>query len=121
MAFDNTAKKRYREPIAKPKLRIASPKTIDSVLDSALGRYGIKEDLARYKFVLKWKEIVGDSIARFSKPECIRQGTLVVKVKDSAWAQELAFQKGIIIQRLNKHLDENLIDDVFFEVGEVES
>lgn len=95
--------------------------SIDAVLSSALKRFGLENDLARYKFVLKWKEIVGDHIAARSKPESINRGVLSVRVVSSTWAQELAFQKEIILKRLQKFLgDEEVLRDVHFYVGRLD-
>ena len=92
--------------------------TVDKVLKSALNRFGLANDIARYKFVLHWKEIVGEHIAKRTKPECINRETLIVRVVDSAWAQELAFQKDVILSRLQKFLGEkDRVRDIHFYVG----
>ncbi|NMC64490.1 MAG: DUF721 domain-containing protein [SAR324 cluster bacterium] len=97
-----------------------SPTAVEDILNSALKRFGLDEKIARYSFVSKWPEIVGEEIAKRSKPECIRGKCLVVKVIDSVWAQELSFHKQAIITRLKRHLkDKDLLEDVAFHVGEL--
>lgn len=96
------------------------PARAQAILKIALKRNGIDRQLARYNFVLHWKEIVGDEIAKRSRPECIRDDVLIVRVADSSWAQELSFQKKIILARLQRHLGESdVVRDVqFYVVGE---
>ena len=116
---DNTARKFY--PRRKRSDQSGGPpKEISQVLTDALRKYGLNKDIARYQFVLHWDSIVGDVIAKRSRPECIRNGCLVVRVTDSAWAQELTFQKEVILKRLKRFVDEDeVVSDVMFCVGEV--
>ena len=97
--------------------RKATPQPIQGTLNSALARAGIAKDLARYQFVLRWAEIVGEDIAARTKPEALRGDTLVVRVCDSAWAQELTFQKDVILNRLERFFGDDCPRDLTFYVG----
>lgn len=98
----------------------AAMSPILKVLNSALKNYGIDKEIARYDFVLHWEEIVGKEIASRTKPECIRSKALVVRVVNSAWAQELSFHKEFIIERLKKHIkDTEVVEDVHFYVAPI--
>ena len=90
--------------------------SIQNILSRALGKHGLDREIARYKFVLHWDEIVGEEIARRAKPDSIRGTTLMVKVSDSVWAQELSFQKEVILKRLKRFLSngETVRDIQFF-------
>ncbi len=114
---DSTAPKiRYYDQYRKQ--RGADPAPAEQVLRKALSHLGLDRAIARYRFVLHWKEIVGEEIAKRAHPECIKNRALVVRVTDSAWAQELSFQKRAILTRLKKHLGaEEVIDDVIFYVS----
>ncbi|MCO6430602.1 MAG: DUF721 domain-containing protein [Deltaproteobacteria bacterium] len=92
----------------------------NKVLASALKQFGLENDFARYKFILHWREIVGEQIASRTRPECLTRQILVVRVRDSAWAQELVFQKEIILGRLRKFLGEDApVNDIHFYVGPI--
>ncbi|MFM1848473.1 MAG: hypothetical protein RL417_1947 [Pseudomonadota bacterium] len=107
-----------RDPNLRPRRR--DPLAAEKVLALALKKYGIDKDIARYKFVLHWKEIVGEEIAKRTRPECIRKDALVVRVANSSWAQELSFQKDIILVRLKKFLSgETAVSDIQFYVGDI--
>ncbi len=107
-----------RDPNVRPRRR--DPVAAEKVLALALKKYGIDKDIARYKFVLHWKEIVGEEIAKRTRPECIRKDALVVRVANSAWAQELGFQKDVILARLKKFLSgDGAVSDIQFYVGDL--
>ncbi len=108
---------RHRRPPPERPVHKKSPEKIQKVLEMALGRFGLRDKLNKYQFVLHWAEIVGEDIAKRSKPEYIKNKTLVVRAQDSTWSQELSFHKKVIINRLNKFLGEDLISDVLFIVG----
>lgn len=100
------------------KKKSRQPTVVGQVLSQALKNYGLEQDLARYQFVLHWKDIVGAEVAKRTKPETLRNGRLTIKVSDSAWAQELSFQAPLIIKQLQKHLSEGqLVKELFFRVG----
>lgn len=105
-----------RRPPPERRMSKRSPEKIQRVLEMALGQYGLKDQLSRYQFVLHWPEIVGEEIARRTKPEYIKNKTLIIKVQDSTWSQELTFHKKLIIERLNKFLKEEAINDLLFIV-----
>lgn len=107
-----------RDPNVRPRRR--DPVAAEKVLALALKKYGIDKDIARYKFVLHWKEIVGEEIAKRTRPECIRKNALVVRVSSSTWAQELGFQKDVILGRLKRFLSSDLaVTDIHFYVGDL--
>ena len=111
----------YR-PGSKYRRRMAPPDTAESVLTKTLKKYRLDKDIARYQFVLKWREIVGDEIAKRTRPECIRGGALIVCVCDSVWAQELTFQKDVILKRLRQYVrEDDVVRDIRFRVGNITS
>ena len=106
-------------PNARLLARKATPHKVEQVLKSALRASGLDKEIARYQFILHWPEIVGEEIAKRTSPECLRAGALVVRVSDSAWAQELSFQKDVILSRLKKFLKggEQVSDVMFYVAG----
>lgn len=91
-----------------------------NVLEKALRKYGLEKKINRYKFVTMWPKIMGAAIAERTRPEFIRQETLHIRVADPAWAQELSFQKPVIIRRLQRFMQNEVkITDLRFFVGEL--
>lgn len=107
-----------RKAQRSPRLKMKDPLGVSQILSQALRHSGIDKEIARYKFVLHWQEIVGDKLSKISKPEMIRGKSLVVRVANSAWAQELSFHKELLLKRLRPHLESELeLDDITFYVG----
>lgn len=93
---------------------------IKGILSKALAHKGLDKGIERYEFILHWEEIVGESLARISKPECILNRALIVRVVHSTWAQELAFMKPVLIQKVLPYLRKgDTIDDIVFRIGSV--
>lgn len=104
------------------RFRSRVPQAVSTFINSTLKRYGLSDEIARYKFVLYWPEIVGKEIAERCRPEYLRNGSLVVRVKDSVWAQELSFQKEVILHRIRKFIGSAVeINDIYFVVGDLKA
>ncbi|MBX7145076.1 MAG: DUF721 domain-containing protein [Oligoflexia bacterium] len=117
MGNEQFPKKHYSAPrrIFRAKSKLEK---IEGVLRSALRGAGLDKEIARYSFVLHWPEIVGEKVAARTTPECIRNRALVVKVPDSYWAQELSFQKQVILKRLQRFINsDEIVEDVMFYVA----
>ncbi len=64
-----------------------------------------------------WPAIVGETLARKSRPDRYSKGTVWVAVEGSAWATELRMRKGEILQRLRDRAENGAIfTDVRFGV-----
>lgn len=108
-------KNRRPPPISKGPKR--NPEAVSQVIDMAFRRFGISQEINKYKFVLHWEEIVGADLAKRSKPEYLKGQTLVVRAQDSTWSQELSFHKRTIISRLNRFLGKDEVKDMLLIVG----
>jgi hypothetical protein len=98
--------------------RKSTPQKASEILEALLGRTRYARELKKYKFAPYWKQIVGEQLFKVCQIDSVRGRTLWVRVPDSGWAQEISFQKDIIIQRVNKHLGEQeQIVDLRFNVG----
>ena len=72
-----------------------------------------------YEGILKnrWNDIVGDFLAKGSKPDRISDGTLYIKCFNSSIKQEIFFLKNRISEKINSYFNKKLVDDirVFFK------
>lgn len=64
-----------------------------------------------------WEAVAGEVIAAHARPEAFKDGLLIVKVAESAWAQQLQFQKKDLIRKVNKALGSELVKDIRFKIG----
>lgn len=61
-----------------------------------------------------WPRIVGDTLAKISKPKTVIRGTLYVDTSSSAWASELDLQKRRILKCIEEQAGETGIRDLRF-------
>ncbi|HXC93028.1 MAG TPA: DUF721 domain-containing protein, partial [Geobacteraceae bacterium] len=66
-----------------------------------------------------WEEAVGAQIASKASPASIRDGVLTLRVKGSAWMQQLSLMKHDIIFQLNSIIGEQVVSDLVFKQGTV--
>ena len=100
------------------------PQSIDrigEVLGNSLKRLDLSFRLSEYGVWPVWDEVVGKTIAANAQPEKIRNGTLFVKVSSSVWMQQLQFMKDMIAEKLNQRLNREVVKNIFFVVGRIDS
>lgn len=83
----------------------------DSIL-GALNRMGFAERLHKQEAVVRWNEIVGETIAAETEPIRIDGDTLVIKVYQAAWRQQLVFLKDELLSKLEVEVGKDLIKDI---------
>ncbi len=57
-----------------------------------------------------WTEAVGATVAQHTAPISLQRGILKVATSTGSWAQNLGFQKHLIVSKLNPHLATPLAD-----------
>ena len=99
-------------------VRQRKPHKVGDILNYTLKYNRLDKKFKRYKGFKSWPDIVGQQLADVSFPERIAQnGTLVVKVFNASWSQELSMIKNDIIQKYNKHPDTIVVNDIRFSAG----
>ncbi len=75
------------------------------------------KDFRQLEFIQKlWAEVVGDVVAANTKPVRLHKNVLTVATSSPTWAQNLAFQRTLILKKLNPRLDRQ-IDSLKFRPG----
>ncbi|NPB08755.1 MAG: DUF721 domain-containing protein [Thermodesulfobacteria bacterium] len=67
-----------------------------------------QERLKAMKVLSRWEEIVGEGLARATRPRGFSRGTLILEVEDSLWMQRLRFEEKRLLARLNQAAGERL-------------
>lgn len=93
-----------------------------ALVSETLASYGLTETLRGYRIPAEWSELVGERIARRTKPLGIvgPQGrrVLQVQVASSAWLHELGLLKAQLLDVLWKAIGEpRLFDDMTFQLA----
>jgi predicted nucleic acid-binding Zn ribbon protein len=121
---DNSDQQRRPNTWQPRRRRVAGVATdltnVKSILSKVLSHRGMDKRVERYEFILHWHSIVGSRLAEVTKPDCIRNKTLLVNTLHSVWAQELTFMKPMLLQKLSHYLKPgDVVTDMVFRVGDI--
>src|SRR5262249_44476457 len=94
---------------------------LGDVLANSLKRLELGKRLDEYGVWPVWNDVVGKPVARNAQPERIRNGTLFVKVTSPVWMQQLQYMKEMIADNINQRLKADVVKNIFFVVGNVDS
>lgn len=90
------------------------PERIGNAILETLGRMGFTERLKKQSAVMKWPEMVGETIAKETEALRIDGDTLVVKVYQAAWRQQLVYFKEELLLKLRGELGDDSVEDIRF-------
>ncbi len=89
-------------------------RSIKESLLEILGEEKLKPAFEKGNISNIWQECVGTSINENTTIKSFKNGVLFIKTKTPVWRNELLFQKGDIIEKINLKLDKNKIKDIRF-------
>lgn len=75
---------------------------------------GMTEAYEQFRTLQIWQQIVGETIAKITAVERLKDGDLYVRVKNPAWRMELNFRKKEIAARLNEAVGSEMIRTIIF-------
>jgi hypothetical protein len=93
--------------------------SLRAALERSLRDLGLQKRLKSEQLTVLWPKLVGPTVAKIAYPAQLRSGTLFIDVTDSVWMQELKFQEGELIGRLNALLGETLVRRLFFQLARI--
>ena len=93
---------------------VKEPEKIGNAILEALGKMGFTERLRKQSAVTKWPELVGGTIAKQTEALRIDGDTLVVKVYQAAWRQQLVYFKEELLEKLRGELGPDSVEDIRF-------
>jgi len=85
-------------------------RSLSKIIDAA----GLRKRMILAMAALIWEDCVGAEIARHTRVERVKNGTLFVVTDSAVWSQELSFLKPQIIAQLNARLEEPVVADIRF-------
>ena len=94
---------------------------IGTVLSRVIKDLKIEERMEGERLLGQWNRIIGERIAGHSRPIGIKRKKLFVHVDSSGWVYELnTHYKGEILNKINEYFGKELLEDIYFKIGEVE-
>ncbi len=91
-----------------------NPRPLSNALSLLLKNLGIETKIKQYEALNIWSKIVGEKVAAATTVEKVREGILYVRVKNSAWRNELVYMKQEILTKIDKAVGSNVIRDIWF-------
>lgn len=91
----------------------SSFKSINDIIEKEKDFEKLRDTVKNYNVVDEFKKIFPEllMVAQAVKTE---RKTLFLKVENSVWKSELNFQKNILIEKINKHYNEQVIKSIKF-------
>ena len=86
--------------------------TLDSVIAEWMRMNDLEKPLLEHRVVEQWADILGPTIARYSRDIEIKDGMLRVRITNAALRQELFEQRFRLIQKLNEAVGGEAIKDI---------
>ena len=94
------------------------PSPLADILAGLLRKSAVADRLREFDMRQRWPEIVGEGIARHSRPGVLHDGRLLVNVDSPTWSQELTLgHGGEIIKKINEALGRSVVKEISFRVG----
>ena len=91
---------------------------VADIVKTVFERLEREKTLTREDVEDRWKEIAGNA-ARHTRPVSLRKSTLTVFVDSSAWMQEMAIRKRIVLKQLKRAFGKDRISGIHFRIGEI--
>lgn len=103
--------------MAKQRQKKMEPVHIGSILNNLLRSFHEKTDGDLVLIWRYWDETVGEAIAQNARPSAFKGRLLYVDVTSSPWIHQLQFLKTDIVERLNRVVGRQVINDIKFKIG----
>ena len=88
------------------------PNVISTILPELVRKKGWEVQLEIYEVTRLWHNVVGKEIAACSKPWKVERNVLWIEVENSAWMQQLQYQKEWMLEEVNGFLKLSRLSDI---------
>ena len=84
------------------------------VIRRLLRQQGLETPLNEYRLVDAWKDVVGETITRYTMNLYIKNQTLYVQLSSSVLRQELMMGRELLVRSLNEKVGSQVIVNIVF-------
>jgi len=105
---------------ARPHRRKSEPEHVSTLVPTVVARIGGERRGREQQVFSVYTDIGGDFLRRHSRPDSLRDGTLVVRVESSAIAHHLTLLRGEILRKMVPLLPPGTVSDIRTRVGRIE-
>ena len=94
-----------------------SHRTIGQIFDDLVRSSGLFRKIRVFELNKDWEEIVGEPIANHSSIVDFTDGTLIIRVDDGMWLNEMKLRENIFLERMNSAIGVEAIKRIRFRIG----
>ena len=87
---------------------------ISEVIQELLKKNNMKSRLDETTITQKWEEVIGKTMAKYTRKVYVSKGILYVEVTSSVARNELVMNRSLLIERLNQTTGSETITDIIF-------
>ena len=87
---------------------------IGDVIRRLLRQQGLETPLNEYRLVDAWKDVVGETITRYTMNLYVKNQTLYVQLSSSVLRQELMMGRELLVRSLNEKVGSHVIVNIVF-------
>ena len=110
-------RERCRIPHRVPSPDFRDPVSVANVIPVLMKRLGLEDQHWMDRLVKEWPALVGDAVAKHTRPGRVQKENLFVFVDSSVWLNELVrYGKDAILANLRKHFGDGKIKSVSFQL-----
>jgi Dna[CI] antecedent, DciA len=107
--------KKPRDPYPREKRGVA----VGDALATLIGVHGLVDELRAFDLLLRWDEIVGERVARRTRPDGFFKRVMWIRVANSSWLHELTTMKPALLGAVRAAAgDPPMVDDLRFHLGD---
>ena len=89
---------------------------VGDILPRVLEIMGLGDRFEEAKLMEDWARVVGEVVAKKSRPRAVKEGILYIGVESSVWMQELWYRQKQIIERIAKEFPKVRITGIRLEI-----
>ena len=95
-------------------MKKSNEQTIKEAIQELLNAYKLNDGIRSSQVVKNWDKIAGSFISKNTEKLFIKNKVLFVKLNSPALKNELSFSKSKLIEKLNKSVKQEIINEIIF-------
>lgn len=108
------------KPFPRPRRGKGQPESAGALVSAVVASIGGERRGREQQVFGVYREIGGDFLRKHSRPDALREGTLVIRVSSSAIAHHLTLLRGEILKKMAPLLPAGMVTDIRTRVGQLE-
>jgi hypothetical protein len=100
-----------------PARRRSRTESVGQLLPRVLDDLGLDDASLQVQILRVWDTALGPLFAPHCRPDGLRRGEIVARVRDSAWMQRISLERPVILARLGTLLGSSAPTALRFRIG----